>query len=48
MLSTWPQLFKGMDNVIVIIIMLFTLGSIYSTDARGADQIPETNNLNQT
>ena len=27
---------------------LFTLGSVSSTNASGADQIPETNNLNQT
>ena len=26
---------------------LFTLGSIYSTNANGAEQIPETINLNQ-
>ena len=33
---------------IVIIIPLFTLGSICSTNASGAGQINETNNLNQT
>ena len=27
---------------------LFTLGSICSTNASGPEQIPETNNLNQT
>ena len=27
---------------------LFTLGSIYSTNASGAEQMPETNNSNQT
>ena len=29
-------------------LMLFTLGSIYSTNASGAEQIPETSKLNQT
>ena len=29
--------------IITIIIMLFTLGSIYSTNASGAEQMPETN-----
>ena len=28
--------------------LLFTLGSVYSTDASGAEQMPETNNSNQT
>ena len=28
--------------------LLFTLGSVYSTNASGAEQITETNNLNQT
>ena len=28
--------------VLVIIILLFTLGSIYSTSASGAEQMPET------
>ena len=32
--------------MIIIIIPLITLGSIYSTNARGAEQIPETNNSN--
>ena len=27
---------------------LFTLGSVYSTDASGAEQMPETNNSYQT
>ena len=27
---------------------LFTLGSVYRTNASGAEQIPETNKLNQT
>ena len=27
---------------------LFTLGSVYNTNASGAQQIPETNNFNQT
>ena len=31
-----------------IIIPLFTLGSIYSTNASRAEQMPETNNSNQT
>ena len=31
--------------IITIIIMLFTLGSIYSTNASGAEQMPETNDL---
>ena len=31
-----------------IISPLFTLGSICSTNASGPEQIPETNNLNQT
>ena len=26
------------------IILLFTLGSVYSTNASGAKQVPETNN----
>ena len=29
-------------------IPLFTLGSIYSIKASGAEQMPETNNLDQT
>ena len=32
----------------IIIIPLFTLGSVYGTNASGAEQISETNNLNQT
>ena len=28
--------------------LLFTLGSVYSTDASGAGQMSETNNSNQT
>ena len=31
-----------------VIIPLFTLGSIYSTNASGAKQMPETNNSNWT
>ena len=31
-----------------VIIPLFTLGSIYSTNASGAEQMSETNNSNQT
>ena len=34
--------------LIIIIIPLFTLGSVYSTNASGAEQMPETNNSNQT
>ena len=29
----------------IIIIPLFTLGSVYGTNASGAEQISETNNL---
>ena len=32
--------------IIIIIIPLITLGSIYSTNASGAEQLPETNNSN--
>ena len=39
---------KGQVIIIVTIIPLFTLDSIYSTNASGAGQMPETNNLNQT
>ena len=40
----------SMDEMImvVIIIPLFTLGSVYRTNASGAVQMPEANNLNQT
>ena len=34
--------------IIILIIPLFTLGSIYSTSASGAEQMPETNNSNWT
>ena len=34
--------------IIETISPLYTLGSICSTNARGAEQIPETNNLNRT
>ena len=34
--------------IIIIIIPLFTLGSIYSTYTIGAQQMIETNNSNQT
>ena len=37
-----------MIMIIEIISPLFTLGSICSTNASGLEQIPETNNLNQT
>ena len=32
----------------IYIIQLFTLSSIYSTNASGAEQMPETNDSNQT
>ena len=32
--------------IIIIIFPLFTLGSIYSTNASTAEQVPETNNSN--
>ena len=32
----------------IIIIPLFTLGSVYNINASGAEQICETNNLNQS
>lgn len=34
--------------IVVIVISLFTLGSIYITHASGAEQMSETNNWNQT
>ena len=34
--------------IIIIIIPVFAIGSIYSTNAGGAEQMPETNNSNQT
>ena len=34
--------------IVVIVISLFTLGSIYSTHANGAEKMSETNNWNQT
>ena len=34
--------------IIIIIIPLFTLGSIYSTNASGTEQMLKTNNSNQT
>ena len=40
---------NGWYNVTnVSLVDLFTLGIIYSTNAGGAKQMPETNNLNQT
>ena len=33
-------------QILPIIILLFTLGSIYSTNASGAEQMTETNNSN--
>ena len=32
--------------IIIIIIPLFTLGSIYSTNASAAEEMPETDNSN--
>ena len=32
------------NGIIVIIMSFFTLASIYSTDASGAQQMPNTNN----
>ena len=34
--------------LLTIIMLLFTLGSIYSAYASGAERMTETNNLNQT
>ena len=34
-------------QVALFFFTFFTLGSIYSTNASGAEQIPETNKLNQ-
>ena len=40
---------SGWYNVTsVSLVDVFTLGIIYSTNAGGAKQMPETNNLNQT
>jgi len=36
------------NYLIIVIIPSFTLDSIYSINASGAEQMPETNNLNQT
>ena len=36
------------NNLAIIILSLFTLGSIYSTYASGVEQMTETNNSNQT
>ena len=38
----------GSKEIIIIIQPLFTLGSVYSTSASGAEQTIETNNLNIT
>ena len=40
------KLCNASKYIIIIIIPLFTLGSIYSTYASGAEQITETNNSN--
>ena len=34
--------------LIIVTVPLFTLGSVYSTDASGAEQMPETNSSNLT
>ena len=39
----WPEFIK-IDKK----ILLFTFGSIKSTNASGAEEMPETDNLNQT
>ena len=36
------------NNLAIIILSLFTLGSVYSTYASGVEQMTETNNSNQT
>ena len=40
-------LFKDLGITYDALRRLFTLSSIYSINARGAKQIPETNNLNK-
>ena len=46
----WPKILhpfaRGLTNNIIIIIPLFTLGSVYSTYAIGAEQMAETNHSN--
>ena len=45
-ISTIKSCGEELIIIIIIIIPLFTLGSIYSTNASGAEQIAETNNSN--
>ena len=40
-----PQHYYLLDTLVITIIPLFTLGSIYSTNVSGAEQMPKTNNL---
>ena len=46
----WPKILhpfaRGLTNNVIIIIPLFTLGSVYSTYAIGAEQMAETNHSN--
>ena len=44
----YKELWGGTNNNNNWIIPLFTLGSIYSTNASGAEQMAETNNSNWT
>ena len=44
--SFFPSALSSPVIIIIIIIPLFTLGSIYSTNASAAEQMPETNNSN--
>ena len=48
----WRELDRWSLNlllvIVVIVISLFTLGSIYSTHASGAEQMTETNNWHET
>ena len=46
--SSWISTIKSCreELIIIIIIPLFTLGSIYSTNASGAEQMTQTNNSN--
>ena len=42
----FPTIMVNIIIIIKIIIPLYTLGSIYSTNASVTEQIPETNNSN--
>ena len=46
--SFFPSALSSPVIIIIIIIPLFTLGSIYSTNASAAEQMLETNNSNCT